>query len=67
MLVRKLYEIEKECLEPYEYKPGYYFTFMKDCNDNWCIPNTEAEESVNPYTDWVRYCPLIEYCPIPNE
>jgi len=62
MLVSKLYEIEYVCLVNIEYKPGYYYTFMKDCNDNWVIPEQEVNETINPYTTWVKYCHVIEYC-----
>ncbi len=62
MLVAKLYDIEYQSLVGKEYKPGYYFTFMKDCNDNWVIPKTEVDENTNPITFWVIYCPIIELC-----
>ena len=65
MLVSKLYEIEYEYLVDREYKPGFYYSFMKDCNNNWVVPEEEVNETTNPFTIWIKDCPVIEYC-VPN-
>jgi len=62
MLVSKLYDIEYQSLVDKEYKPGFYYSFMKDCNDDWVVPEEEVNETTNPVTTWVKLCPVIEYC-----